>query len=57
MRLFIAVNFNESIKNTLSDIIMKLRSHTRQGSFTLSVIYDQGRSKTFNIYLYCAGIC
>ncbi len=36
MRLFIAVNFNENIKNMLSDIIRKLRPHTRQGSYTLT---------------------
>ncbi|MGI5880525.1 MAG: RNA 2',3'-cyclic phosphodiesterase [Syntrophomonadaceae bacterium] len=36
MRLFIAVNFNENIKNTLTDIIRKLGPYARQGSFTLT---------------------
>ncbi len=34
MRLFIAVNFNESIKDSLNETIERLKLHAFQGSFT-----------------------
>lgn len=34
MRLFLAINFEESIKNELMNTITKMKKHTKQGKFT-----------------------
>lgn len=34
MRLFIAINFSEEIKDSLCDIMLSLKSSTKQGNFT-----------------------
>jgi len=35
MRLFIAINFNEQIKNFIYDVIQKFKTYTLKGNFTL----------------------